>query len=508
MDKGGDVGGTWYFNRYPGAACDIESYVYMPLLEELGYVPSEKYAKGEEIFNHCRAIAKQFDLYDDICLQTTVEDVVWNEELCRWIVTTDRGDEMKARYVSLAKGYLQKPKLPGIPGIDAYKGKMFRTCRWDYNYTGGDARGNLTGLADKRVGIIGTGATAVQCVPHLGASAKELYVFQRTPSSIDVRANEPTDPEWAAKLKPGWHEERTNNFHVLTTGGFAETDLVDDGWTKITKTLIGMIMNEPDPDLSPEAIAEKVELADFVNMEAIRKRVDEIVKDPETAEALKPYYRQFCKRPCFHDDYLQPFNRPNVTLVDTKGQGVERITENALIVDGVEYEVDCLIFATGFEVGTDYGARAGFDPVGASGKSLTEYWKNGARTLHGIHIHDFPNLFMVGVTQSGFTVNFVHLIDHIARTIASTIQQSMEKGFTRIEATAEAEQEWVQKVFDKGQRTVEFAENCTPGYYNNEGKPDPAHRQNNFYYGDDPMEYYQMLKAWCESGELTGLKTD
>jgi cyclohexanone monooxygenase len=504
IEKGGDFGGTWYWNRYPGVACDIESYVYLPLLEELGYVPKEKYSRGAEIFAHCQAIARKFDLYRDACLQTEVTEIRWDEGDSRWVITTDRGDAMRARYVCLANGFLQKPKLPGIPGIESFRGHAFHSSRWDYAYTGGDAGGNLTGLADKRVAIIGTGATAVQCIPHLGASAGHLYVLQRTPSSIDVRANRPTDPEWALSLAPGWHQQRMDNFQILTAGGYQQEDLVNDGWTDIIRKLLSMMLSNDKPDLSPEAIARTMELADFQKMQEIRARVASIVVDPATAEALKPWYRQFCKRPCFHDEYLQTFNRPNVTLVDTEGRGVERITETGVVVGGREIEVDCLIFATGFEVGTDYARRAGYDLVGSGGQTLTEKWSDGIRTLHGIHIHGFPNCFMMSIAQSGFTVNFPHMIGEQAKHIAYVISCALARGLQRLEVSAEAEAGWVDAVVQHAGMTQEFSQNCTPGYYNNEGQPSVASRQNGFYFGG-PMEFVKLLEDWRADGSLKGL---
>ena len=505
VEKGGDVGGTWYWNRYPGVACDIESYVYLPLLEELGYVPKEKYSRGEEILEHCRAIARKYDLYRDACLQTEVTGIRWDEAAARWRIATNRGDAIRARFVALSNGFLQKPKLPGIGGLDEFEGHAFHTSRWDYAYTGGDASGNLVKLADKRVGIIGTGATAVQCIPHLGASARHLYVFQRTPSSIGVRANRPTDPEWAKRLVPGWHQRRIENFQILTAGGYQAEDLVADGWTDIVRKLLALMLAKPTPDLSPEAIARTLELADFEQMEEIRARVDAVVNAPATAEALKPYYRQFCKRPCFHDEYLQTFNRPNVTLVDTHGRGVERITKKGVVVDGREYEVDCLVFATGFEVGTDYSRRSGYDIVGEGGLTLTEKWADGIRTLHGIHIHGFPNCFMMSIAQSGFTVNFPYIIDQQAKHIAWVVAAALERGAERLEATAEAEAAWVAAVIEKAGSTLEFSQNCTPGYYNNEGQPTEASRQNGFYMGG-PTEFVQILEDWRADGSLKGLE--
>ena len=369
IDKGGDFGGTWYWNRYPGAMCDVESYVYLPMLEELGYMPKHKYSFAPEIAEHTQNIAKHYDLYDNACLQTCVTGMEWSEQDRRWTIHTDRGDAMKAQFVAMANGPLNRPKLPGIPGIDSYEGHTFHTSRWDYDYTGGDNSGNLTGLADKRVGIIGTGATAVQCIPHLGESAKELFVFQRTPSSVDVRGNRETDPEWAESLEPGWQQERMDNFNVLVSGGDQDVDLVQDGWTDIFRNLQGAKAKEAARKLGRKLTSKEygqlLEMADYVKMNTVRDRAGNIVEDPELAERLKPWYRQFCKRPCFHDEYLPTFNRPNVHLVDTEGKGVEEITPNGIVANGEEFELDCIIFATGFEVGTTYTRRAGYDIVGS-----------------------------------------------------------------------------------------------------------------------------------------------
>jgi cyclohexanone monooxygenase len=505
IEKGGDVGGTWYWNRYPGAACDIESYVYLPLLEELDYVPKEKYSRAPEIYAHARAIAEKFDLYRDACLQTEVEEIRWDAESARWIISTNRGDSMKARFVCLAQGLLQKAKLPGIPGVETFKGHTFHTSRWDYDYTGGDAAGNLTKLGDKRVGIIGTGATAVQCVPHLGAGAEHLYVFQRTPSSVDVRQDAPTDSEWAASLEPGWHQKRIDNFQVLTAGGYVEEDLVKDGWTDIVRKLLFVMQNEEYSDMSPEGLERSLEIADFMKMEQIRGRVDSIVEDPATAEALKPFYRQFCKRPCFHDDYLPTFNRENVTLVDTQGKGVERITEKGVVVDGKEYELDCIVYATGFEVGTEYARRSGYELVGREEVTLTDKWNDGVTTLHGLHIRGFPNCYMMSIAQSGLTVNFPYIIDVQATHIAYVIQQAMERGIQALEVSEEAEAEWVADLLERAEDRKEFAETCTPGYYNNEGRPNRKTRQGFFYMGG-PTEFVEILEAWRADGSLKGME--
>jgi cyclohexanone monooxygenase len=506
IEKGGDFGGTWYWNRYPGAACDIESYIYLPLLEEVGYIPVEKYSRAEEILAHSRAIGKKFDLYRDAVFQTEITAMRWDEKTARWIVETNRSDAIRARFVALASGPLHRPKLPGIPGVESFKGHSFHTSRWDYAYTGGDANGNLTGLKDKVVGIIGTGATAVQCVPHLGAAAKHLYVFQRTPSSIDVRANRPTDPEWAKSLAPGWQKQRMDNFNILLTGGYQKEDLVNDGWTEIIRNLILRQGAAKFAALGGElSVDDLVELADFEKMEQVRARVDKVVKDRETAEALKPYYRQFCKRPCFHDEYLDTFNRSNVTLVDTRGEGVERITENAVVANGKEHKIDCLIYATGFEVGTGYTRRSGFELYGRGGQTLSDKWANGVRTFHGFHVTGFPNCFVISNAQSGFTANFPHMLAEQAVHVAYVVKHCMDKQIRVIEATADAEEEWVQTIKTMAIQRRKFLEECTPGYYNNEGKVAELSEQNGWY-GAGPIAFVKVLEDWRADGALQGLE--
>lgn len=500
IDRAADVGGTWYWNRYPGIACDVESYVYIPLLEELGYIPEHKYARGSEIFGHCRRIAEHYDLYRDACLQTDVHEIRWEADTSRWVIKTNHGDEMRAKFVSMANGYQAKPKLPGIPGINEFRGHTFHTSRWDYEYTGPQ----LEHLADKRVGIIGTGATAVQCVPHLAAAAQRLYVFQRTPSSVDVRANGPTDPMWANTLEPGWQRRRIDNFQILTSGGQAEEDLVADAWTSITRKL-PVMRHDTDATVSPEQRTRDIEIADFAKMEEIRARVDEIVVDRATAEALKPWYGYFCKRPCFHDDYLQTFNRDNVTLVDTRGRGVEQITGAGVVVDGMTYELDLLIFATGFEVGTDYCHRTGFELIGRDGVTLTERWSDGVRTFQGLCANGFPNCFIESIAQAGLTVNFPYLLDIQATHAAWIIAWALEHGVAEVEASEAAEATWVQTVVQRSAATAERARTCTPGYYNREGKADAKTRQGSFFFGG-PTEYADLLAAWRADGDLAGLE--
>jgi cation diffusion facilitator CzcD-associated flavoprotein CzcO len=494
IDKAADVGGTWYWNRYPGIACDVESYVYMPLLEELGYIPTEKYAKGDEIFAHCRRIAEHYDLYRGACFQTEVHEIRWDSERSRWIISTNHGDKIRARFVTMANGYLQKPKLPGIEGIAAFGGHAFHTSRWDYDYTGPE----LAKLADKRVGIIGTGATAIQCVPHLAKSVAQLLVFQRTPSTVDVRGNRPTDPTWSADLAGGWQRRRIENFQLLTAGGEAEEDLVNDAWTSIVKKLF-MMRQTRVAGTSDEERLRTADLADFAKMEEIRARVDSIVTDRATAEALKPWYGYFCKRPCFHDEYLHAFNRDNVTLVDTQGRGVERITAGGVVVDGAEYGIDCLIFATGFEVGTDYSRRTGFEVIGRNELTLTDKWRDGVRTFHGLSVHGFPNCFILSIAQSGFTVNFPYLLDIQARHAARIIAWGLANDAIEVEVIPEAETAWVETVVARSTASAGRAKSCTPGYYNREGQSNARTRQGSFFFGS-PTEYADILERSTARG--------
>ncbi len=504
IEKGGDVGGTWYWNRYPGAQCDVESYIYLPLLEETGYFPGEKYAYRPEIQEHCQRIATHFGLYDNALFSTEVTSVEWDDAASRWVIHTNRGDAVRAQFIVMGNGPLHRPKLPGIPGIESFGGHSFHTSRWDYAYTGGHSGGGLDQLADKRVGIIGTGATAVQCVPHLAKACQALYVFQRTPSSVDRRGNQPTDPAWVASLKPGWQQDRIANFTALTSGSGASADLVMDGWTDIYRRTMDRIAETGD--LSPAGVNAALEDSDFSKMDEIRARVEEIVEDPTTADSLKAWYRQFCKRPCFHDGYLESFNEPGVYLVDTEGRGVERITPTGAVVAGQEYELDCLIYATGFEVGTSQARRSGYDLIGRHGKTLSEHWSEGTRSLHGMHVHGFPNAFVVGFSQGGVSANFPHLLEECSKQIVYIVGAALDAGAVAVEVTAAAEDEWVREIIANPPQLGGFGntKDCTPGYFNGEGKPTPGGAQNGFY-GAGTMAFFDLLARWRAEGGLAGL---
>ena len=506
IEKGGDFGGTWYWNRYPGAQCDVESYIYLPLLEEVGYVPKEKYSYAKEILEYASLIGHHYDLYPQTFFQTEVTDLCWDEEASRWIVSTDRGDSLRGRFVAMANGPLNRPKLPGIPGLGDFKGHTFHTSRWDYEYTGGGPLGGLDRLHDKRVAVIGTGATAIQSVPFLGEAAEQLYVFQRTPSSVDVRGNKPTDPEWAASLKPGWHKHRMENFNGLVSGVPQAEDLVDDGWTDLIGKMLRRFRKATEEG-SPN-IPEILGLANLDKMNEIRDRVDELVDDPDVAEKLKPYYQMFCKRPTFNDEYLPTFNRPNVELVDTDGKGVERITEKGLVVGGVEYEVDCIVFATGFEVGTSFARRAGYEIKGRDGRTLTEKWEEGVSSLHGMQSQGFPNCFLMHMFQAAFTANYPHLLEELTTHIAYIIGETLERNAKVVEVLPEAEAAWVQTILEKGAGAagVIGGPDCTPGYYNNEGQEREATALQAAPYGGGSIEYFKLLDSWRSEGALAGLE--
>jgi cation diffusion facilitator CzcD-associated flavoprotein CzcO len=465
VERGADVGGTWYWNRYPGVACDVVSYDYLPLLDEMGYVPTRHYAGGAEILEHCRAIARRYDLYRLAVFQTTVTSTVWNESERLWKLRTDCGDAMRARFVVCANGTLSKPKLSVIAGMESFRGHSFHTSRWDYAYTGAE----LERLHDKVVGIIGTGATAVQAVPGLGAASKQLYVFQRTPSSIDVRNDWPTDPKWAASLAPGWQAERRAKAlaepHSRLAFGYAPADE------------------------TREQKIQRQERANIDYMMRIHRRIDEIVRDPATAESLKPWYMFMCKRPCFHDEYLPTFNRPNVHLVDTRGKGITRIAERGPVFEGRQFELDLLIYATGFEVQkTGIYNRI----VGRGGLALDEKYSTGMRTLLGIHSHGYPNLFIMGGYQASFQFNLTDMLQTQGDHIADCIDYVRQRAYVTIDVTEAAEEWWVQEVIKHRGKTSRNHD-CTPGYYNFEGESN--RRQDGNYNGG-------FRQYWLHQGEV------
>ena len=492
VELGADFGGTWYWNRYPGIACDCESLIYLPLLEELGYVPSEKYAPGEEIRLHLGALARAFHLYDNALFQTQVNEVRWSDADERWVVGTDRGDALRARFLVLGSGPLNRPKLPGIPGILDFGGRQFHSSRWDYGYTGGGPEGGMVNLADKRVAVIGTGASGVQIIPMVARDAEHLYVVQRTPTLVDSRDNAPVDREWVRRLPAGWQRRRMENFDGILAGAPQDEDQVGDQWT----TVWGGAAEAMATGSLERAMAALAEM-DIAQMERIRGRVDGLVQDPATAASLKPYYGRFCKRPCFSDLYLQTFNRPNVTLIDTEGEGLERITETGIVHRGREYPVDCIVHATGFEFAVVATRSGGFEVYAPDGTSLLSSARR-VRSLHGIHVGGFPNLFIVGgLHHAAVSINQPLVFGDQARHVARLIGSFRDRGIDRAEVRPEAQERWAEVIAAKSTYSVDASRACTPGAFNNEHSDD-AGRPSVFEtaYGGGPIEYAQLLEEW------------
>jgi len=509
VDQAGGIGGTWYWNRYPGVMCDIESYIYLPMLEEMGYVPKDRYASGEEILHHLESIADRFDLTRDALFHTGVTEAAWDDETGRWRIRTDRGDELRPRYYVLAVGILNLLKLPAITGMEDFAGHSFHSARWDYAYTGGGPGEPLTELGDKTVALIGTGATGIQVLPPLAAAAEQVYLFQRTPSAIGERGNRPTPPEFADTLTPGWQQARMDNFQAVMLGKQVDEDLTDDGWTRH----YAAVQHPPRrKDMTLEEYLRGGEEVDFAVMEEHRRRVEELVADPAAAEVLKPWYRYLCKRPCFHDEYLLAFNEPNVTLVDCPA-GIERVTEKGLVVDGREYEVDCIVYSTGFEAElTPLYRRAGHEIIGRHGVHLADKWVEGAATLFGMTSHGFPNLFVMPAPgqQAVVTVNYTQLAVLGAQFVGRTIARLEEEGVDVFDVSAEAEANWTEKIVSSFVDASSVMAACTPSRINLEGHPEAMNPRNGNYGRGlgDYFGYRRLLEEWLDAGECAGLELE
>ncbi|KAJ3338862.1 hypothetical protein HDU93_008997 [Gonapodya sp. JEL0774] len=481
LDRAGDFGGTWYWNRYPGVACDSESYCYLPLLEETNYCPTYKYAGGPEIREHCVRMGRHFGLYDHAIFSTALKEFAWDDDDKVWRGTTEHNDKITTKYLITCGGPINHPHLPDVEGIETFKGKEFHTARWDYSYTGGNANGdyNMTGLNDKRVAIIGT----------------------------DVRDNTPTDPEWWKSLEPNWQAKRDWAFQLGGAGGDPDIEL-DDGFTRSFRGWFELAKHQAKtgehPELSP---AELMQLADFRWMNRIRKRCEDIVQDKKTAEALKPWYNLWCKRPVYSDTYLPTFNRPNVELVDTSGtKGIERITPTGIVVGGREYEVDTIIWSTGYTLPVE-GTHHDYVIRGRGGVTWDQKMEQngGYASLYGVATSEFPNYIQFGNRQAAVSVNFPSIYNDQAIFTAYVISQAIKRNAKTIEITKEAEEKWTQEVLSKSRANPQFRETCTPGYYNAEGDHEKAAKYvRSQVYGGGPLEYRSKLMSYVESGELEG----
>ncbi|KAK8038471.1 hypothetical protein PG993_006882 [Apiospora rasikravindrae] len=427
IDRAGDFGGTWYWNQYPGlfcpgVACDVESYLYMPFLEETGFRPTKRFAFGPEIRTQIRKVAEKWDLGAHAHLHTEITTMNWDESIRRWHVYTNHKDHFIAQFVVLATGTFHEMKLPGLPGLETFERPHFHSSRWNYDVSGGSPTDwNLDKLADKTVGIIGTGASAAQLVPMLAKNAKLVYVFQRTPSSISLRENTSTsDNAEIAKVmqNPGWQRARMEEFANILQGAVVDRDCSAlEGLEALTVRALFKEAQEAGAAVQPDEIPELLQLADLRLMNRIRATINETV------------------RPAFNNDYLASFNRPNVKLVDTKGRGVERLTATGVVAaGGREHPVDVLVYSTGFDYETDAGfeRRTGIQLVGSKGRTVDEVAaaspSGGLATLFGIHLREFPNLMNIEPTQAGVTANWTHTAYVAAEHIAAVVAGIMHKG--------------------------------------------------------------------------------
>lgn len=516
----------------------------MPLLEEMGYMPSKKYASAVEIRSHLVKMAEKFGFEDKIMYRTEADGLQWSDELLAWRadMTTRRGAQgqesahlwVNADFVIMAAGLFPHPQVPKLPGLTGFEGTMFHTSRWNYDVTGGSSEDpfpNMDKLKGKRVGIIGTGATAIQVVPELAKYAKELYVFQRTPSQVNPRGQRDTDlAEWRERIaaKPGWQKIRAENMakHVQNIAKEGEENLVGDAWTELKAycTIIGTErFGIITPDKVPEHIGTVMAM-DAENTARVRARVSEIVKDKDTAAKLTPWYPTWCKRPTFSDLFLQTFNRENVHLVDTNGKGVESVTPQGIRANGQEYPIDVLVLSTGYRSpGAGAGnpvVRSGMEVTGRDGQRFSEKWQSqGATTLHGCGSNGFPNFFILGLSQVGASVNVGHLLTVLSSHVGYIIKRAHElvgdtgkKGLL-IEATKSAEEEWSMQII-QGATLFAPVVGCTPGYITSEGEAMSSERsmEDNLKAargGPWPAgmtRFVRELEAWESEGNMKGFQ--
>ncbi|OLN95486.1 Neopentalenolactone D synthase 2 [Colletotrichum chlorophyti] len=532
VDKAGGYGGTWYYNRYPGLTCDVEGYTYVPLLEETGYRPKHRYCEGQEIREQSERIARTWNLKAQF--GTRVRDLLWDEAAARWSVKMtqslgpgklDREITVRSQFVYVAPGVYPVGHIPKLAGFDDFRKhhSTFHTAGWDYTVTGGTQESpNLTELRDKKVAIVGTGATGVQVVPKVAEWAKHLYVFQRTPSYCWPRTQAVTDDDTWAKVAhgPGWQKERQENYNAVIAGEPATVDLVNDSWTaaKGFSVISGSSANGIiTMDKIPQHMAN-LQALDAPLSERLRKRVEEEVHDKEIADSLKPWYYGWCKRPAFHDKYLTTFNKENVTLIDTNGKGVEKCTANGIIANGREYDVDVLILATGYTNGGGSfapAARGGMRITGRDGKDLDEKFDAGWETLHGVATSGFPNLFFYTPTGAAGSSNFTYCLDEGAKQSAYIISAALRQAETPesvvVEVTKEAEEAWGTEVAKRAAWFAAFG-NCTPSYLTAEGdayKIPPEKmvaKARMASWGEGPNSYARHTEAYRATGRLDGIQ--
>ncbi|MEH0147684.1 NAD(P)/FAD-dependent oxidoreductase [Corynebacterium sp. Q4381] len=491
VDQAGDFGGTWYWNRYPGAQCDVESYIYYPLLEETGYVPSSRYPMAHETLDYCRHFGRHFSLYDRAVFHTGAIRAAWDDKNEEWVVETNRGDEIRARFLIRSNGAFGAPALPQISGMDTFTGTAFHSSRWDYNYTGGSPENPvLDKLVDKTVAVVGSGASAVQIIPALVGQAKHVYAVQRTPGpAVGERDTTPTDPEWFTAQPAGWQRERILTYDLNTSGFLQPHDEVQDNFTVHARRLL---------------TADNPQDEDAAIMGEIRDLIDAQVTDPATADALKPFYSRRCKRVTFDNGYYEAFNDESITLIDAPSTGLSHIQGTTLHAGDRTFDADCIIFATGFDTTGNPLTRTGFDVRGRGDERLTDHYANGLQTLHGAMADGFPNHFQIGTGQNALTANNTSGLTTQAEHILDIIAETKRRGAITVEPTAEATETWATTVRERGEGVRAAFETCVPGYYTGYEHGDGAYT--NQLFPEGITVFRKLLDAWRAEGSYAGLR--
>ena len=475
LEAGSDVGGTWYWNRYPGARCDVPSVEYSYSFDkdlEQEWDWTEIMAAQPEILEYANHVADRFDLRKDIQFQTRVDSAVFDENSNRWTVVTDSGQTYTARFCVMATGCLSVPNTPRIDGQDNFAGSVYHTGNWP---EGG------VDFSDAAVGIIGTGSSGIQSIPVIAEQAKHLTVFQRTPNYTMPAANAPLKTEFLRQAKENYSairaEQRASQVGIVGYGfGFGGAEnVVPTQEIKQTTPAERQRLVEEEGFLAIRRYADVAldEEANELACEMYRDQVKRVIKDPATAQALMPRdYPMGCKRPVIDTNYYETFNRDNVTLVDLRQGGIEEITEAGVRTAKGDYTFDVLVYATGFDAMT--GALGKIDIRGRENRALTEYWEAGPRTYLGLQVAGFPNLFTVtGPGSPSVLSNMIVSIEQHIDWIARCISDLDQRGAQTIEATTEAEDEWIAHVNDVAQNTMFTAKSCNSWYLgaNIPGKP-------------------------------------
>lgn len=494
---------------------------------------------GHEIREQLERIADKSNIQGQFC--TSVTHQIWDDEAKRWIVTLshrlshDQEPEeltVKAQFLLLAGGIQTAPHVPNLNGIDVFrsapKKSLMHTARWDWSATGGSQESpEMTKLQGLRVGIVGTGATAVQVAPHVAKWAKHTYIFQRTPSYVGPQPQKETTPEDWAKVayKTGWQYERMESLDAIFTGKSDAEDKVQDGWTRVSgmRAMAGYAGRIITPETQAQHVEDMMNV-DYPWTEEMRRRVDAEVKDPFIAQKLKAWYPSFCKRPTFHQSFLSLFNSPSVTLVDTDGQGVEAYTPHGVLANGREYEIDVLILATGYTVGlVDSCPSSALNAplMGRDNRPLKDKWDGeDYGTLFGTMINGFPNLFFASGNGGSVSQNANSFYRIASRLISHTVKEALRRAENPDKVTVEveknAEDDWSARITERARWFSAFP-SCTPGYLTGEGLVQTQNKMNEeeeqqiakrSYWGEGILNFKEIVEAWMDEKKLLGLTVD